>query len=74
VHAAELRNSCRRSGVQIGTIDALLAQLCLTHSLTLLTTDRDFAHVSRLTGLRIWRGVTQFGVQEPMPGRASARA
>ena len=29
VRAAELRNSCRRRGVQIGTIDALLAQLCL---------------------------------------------
>ena len=28
VAAAELRNSCRRRGVQIGTIDALLAQLC----------------------------------------------
>ena len=26
--AAALRNQCRRSGVQIGTINALLAQLC----------------------------------------------
>jgi predicted nucleic acid-binding protein len=73
VHAAEVRNSCRRSGVQIGTIDALLAQLCLTNSLTLLTTDRDFDHVSRLTGLKIWRGATQFGVQEATSGRVSAR-
>ena len=31
VEAAELRNKCRRGGIQIGTIDALLAQLaCVT--------------------------------------------
>jgi predicted nucleic acid-binding protein len=29
VEAAELRNLCRRRGVQVGTIDTLLAQLCL---------------------------------------------
>src|SRR5580693_3013701 len=42
IDAADLRNLCRRSGVQIGTIDALLAQLCVRHGLTLLTTDGDF--------------------------------
>jgi predicted nucleic acid-binding protein len=42
VEAADLRNRCRRAGVQIGTIDALLAQICIRHQLTLLTTDRDF--------------------------------
>jgi hypothetical protein len=26
IQAAELRNQCRRSGIPIGTIDALLAQ------------------------------------------------
>ncbi len=31
IDAAELRNCCRRAGVQIGTIDALLAQLCIRH-------------------------------------------
>jgi predicted nucleic acid-binding protein len=34
IDAAELRNRCRRAGVQIGTIDALLAQLCIRHGLT----------------------------------------
>jgi predicted nucleic acid-binding protein len=34
IDAAELRNPCRRSGVQLGTIDALLAQLCIRHELT----------------------------------------
>ena len=49
IDAAELRNKCHRSGVQAGTIDALLAQLCVCHGLTLLTTDKDFAlkkHIS----------------------------
>jgi len=31
VDAAQLRNKCRRGGIPIGTIDALLAQLCLRH-------------------------------------------
>ena len=54
VDAAELRNACRRSGVQIGTIDALLAQLCIRHRMTLLTTDRDFIQAAAHCPLRIW--------------------
>ena len=52
--AAEIRNTCRRAGIQVGTIDALLARLCLRHDLTLLTTDNDFKHAARLYPLRIW--------------------
>jgi hypothetical protein len=56
IAAAEIRNACRRAGVQVGTIDALLARLCSRHDLTMLTTDGDFErmmpHVERLT---IWR-------------------
>src|SRR5690606_20606805 len=37
--AAEAFTECRRRGLQLGTIDALLAALCLCHGLTLLTTD-----------------------------------
>lgn len=55
IEAAELRNRCRRSGVQIGTIDALLAQLCIRHDLALLTTDGDFRHVARLSALKVWK-------------------
>jgi predicted nucleic acid-binding protein len=54
VNAAELRNLCRRKGVQVGTIDALLAQLCIRHDLTLLTTDKDFERVAVHSDLRIW--------------------
>jgi predicted nucleic acid-binding protein len=54
VDAAELRNKCRRSGMQIGTIDALLAQLCIRHDLTMLTTDHDFHQIGRHCALRLW--------------------
>ena len=56
VQAAELRNHCRRNGIQIATIDALLAQLCIGHDLTMLTADRDFSHIARHSPLRLWRG------------------
>lgn len=55
VDAASLRTACRRGGVRIGTIDALLAQLCIRHQLTFLTTDQDFAHAARHCRLRMWR-------------------
>ena len=54
VEAADLRNRCRRAGLQIGTIDALLAQLCLRHELTMLTTDSDFRRVGSHCPLRLW--------------------
>jgi predicted nucleic acid-binding protein len=54
IQAAELRNRCRRAGVQIGTIDALLAQLCIRHELTLLTKDKDFVLAVAHCPLRVW--------------------
>lgn len=53
--AAEVRNVCRRSGVQIGTIDALLIQLCGRHDLTLLSTDKDFVNAARHVPFKLWR-------------------
>jgi predicted nucleic acid-binding protein len=54
VEAADLRNTCRRKGIQIGTIDALLAQLCRRHDLVMLTMDRDFELMARYADLRFW--------------------
>jgi predicted nucleic acid-binding protein len=54
IAAAELRNTCRRAGVQMGTIDALLAQLCIHHGLTLLTSDKDFSHAALHCPLKVW--------------------
>jgi predicted nucleic acid-binding protein len=55
IAAAELRNRCRRAGVQVGTIDALLAQLCIRHGLLLLTTDNDFAQAAVHCALQVWK-------------------
>jgi predicted nucleic acid-binding protein len=54
VQAAELRNRCRRGGIQIGTIDALLAALCIRHDLTMLTSDNDFMQIAKHSTLRVW--------------------
>lgn len=43
-----------KRGVQVATIDALLAQLCIHHDLTLLTLDEDFRHVAKHSDLRVW--------------------
>ncbi len=54
IGAADLRNRCRRAGVQIGTIDALLAQLCVRHGLTMLSTDDDFKRIAGHCALKLW--------------------
>jgi hypothetical protein len=54
IGAAQLRNDCRRKGVQIGTIDALLAQLCIRHEVTMLTADHDFRRVAEHSTLKLW--------------------
>ena len=54
IDAAELRNAFRRRGVQLGTIDALLIQLCRRHDLVLLSTDRDFQGAAKHVEFRCW--------------------
>jgi hypothetical protein len=41
--------------VQVGTIDALLARLCIRHQLTMLASDHDFQHIARWSALSLWR-------------------
>ena len=55
IAAAGVRLTCRRAGVQLGTVDALLAQLCIRHGLTLLSSDRDFEHAAPHIGIRLWQ-------------------
>lgn len=54
IEAAEVRNACRRRGVQVGTIDALLIQLCRRHDLVLLSTDQDFLSAAKHVKFRLW--------------------
>ena len=55
IAAAEIRNACRRRGVQIGTIDALLIQLSQRYELTLLPTDQDFHAAAQHVDVRLWK-------------------
>jgi predicted nucleic acid-binding protein len=55
IRAAALRNQCRRADVQVGTIDALLAQLCLRHDLIMLTADHDFRRIAKHSTLKVWK-------------------
>lgn len=55
IAAADLRNVCRRAGLQIATIDALLAALCIARALVILTTDTDFTRIAELQPLTVWR-------------------
>lgn len=54
IAAAHLRTTCRMAGVQLGTIDALIAQLCIRHGYMLLSSDRDFEHAQPHIGIRLW--------------------
>jgi predicted nucleic acid-binding protein len=54
VAAAEVRNLCRRSGVQVGTIDALLIQLCGRYELSLLSVDKDFTAAAPYVPFKLW--------------------
>ena len=54
IAAAEVRNLCRRNGVQIGTIDALLMQLSGRYELTLLSADKDFANAAPYVPFKLW--------------------
>lgn len=53
--AADIRHACRRRGLQIGSSDARLIQLCRRYDLTLLTTDKDYQAASRQLDFRLWR-------------------
>lgn len=54
IAAADLSNALRSAGVQVGTVDALIAQLAIGNDMTLLTTDRDFDRIAERVPLRVW--------------------
>lgn len=55
VAAAGVRNTLRSAGVQVGTIDALIAQLAIAGGHKLLTTDNDFRAASSHISIQLWR-------------------
>lgn len=64
IAAAGLRNTCRRAGVQIGTVDAVLAQLCIRHDVVLLSTDNDFVLAAKHCPLRVWSPIPLRGKRD----------
>ena len=52
IDIAELRNKCRRSGVQAGTIDALQAQLCVRHGSSLCKNSKNFLLTAKMRYLK----------------------
>jgi len=51
--AARIGNDCRARGLATTTVDALIAAITIEHGARLLTTDRDFQRVARLSELRL---------------------
>ncbi len=54
IAAAAVRNTLRASGIQVGTIDALIAHLAMAGGHILLTTDGDFRLAAGRVALRLW--------------------
>lgn len=55
IAAAGVRKTLRAAGVQVGTIDALIAHLAIAGTHTLLTTDNDLRVAAGHVSLRLWR-------------------
>lgn len=53
IDAADLKVKLRQKGIQAGTIDVLLTQLCLRHGLSLLSTDGDFVQIAKRVPLAL---------------------
>ncbi len=52
--AADLSVTCRSNGVQLETVDALIAQVCIANDVTLLTADGDFTNAAQHIDLNVW--------------------
>lgn len=53
VEAARLRNQLSAKGIQAGTIDFLIAAICIQYKCLLLTTDRDFDAIAGHSALKL---------------------
>ena len=51
IQAARLKNKCRSKGISAGSIDFLIASVCINRSYPLLTADRDFNYIAKYCGL-----------------------
>ncbi len=53
IDAARLRNHCSSKGTQAGTVDFLIASICIRYNCCLLTTDQDFKSIAGCSTLKL---------------------
>jgi predicted nucleic acid-binding protein len=53
LEAARIRRRCRAHGVAASTVDCQIAACAVGHDCLLLTADRDFVHIARVTPLKL---------------------
>lgn len=51
--AADIYRRCRKNGILIGTIDALLAACSIHYQASILTTDEDFVRIKKHSSLQL---------------------
>ena len=51
--AAAIFRKADARGIVLATIDALIAAIALEHGATILTLDKDFSHIARITNLQL---------------------
>jgi predicted nucleic acid-binding protein len=56
VLAADVANKCRRRGVAVSSVDALIAALAINAKAQLFALDEDFAQIAKVTPLRLFGG------------------
>jgi predicted nucleic acid-binding protein len=53
VTAAQICNDCMRSGVLTGNTDCLISSVAINRGMHVLTTDKDFVHMSKVVPVKL---------------------
>ena len=46
--------NCRKKGLQVSTVDSLIAAICIQHDCELFTNDKDFRCISEYSDLQLF--------------------
>lgn len=55
INAAKIYRQCRKQGSTVKTIDAIIASIALENDLIVFHNEKDFDHIAKYTGLRIFK-------------------
>ena len=47
IEATKFKNKCMKEGIRVGSIDFLIASVCINRNFPLLTADDDFAYIAK---------------------------